>query len=210
MNRRDPATTRAQERSHLGLPREQNVLRTFHIPKPVAGSRGVCVDIRLEALQYANQFSVAAAARKFNVSKASIYRWTEQIDPLQMTGNQSRVILTGLDQFLLSVCIFLHPRSTADKQATFIIANGGARAYNHPDISRRLKELGVTRKLCALEAHQAFTPRNLLRARLFWTEGPRLGVLGVPRYQLTDTDEAKFNLSKCETRRGVSYTTHHC
>ena len=75
MNRRDPATTCAQERSRLGLPREQNVLRTHHIPKPVAGSRGVCVDTRIEALQYANQFSVPAAARKFNVDKSTIYRW---------------------------------------------------------------------------------------------------------------------------------------
>ena len=210
MNQRDPATTRARERSRLGLAREQNILRTRHIPKQVAGSRGVSVETRVEVLQYANQFSVAAAARKFNVSQSSVYRWTRRVDPLQMTGNHSRVVLTGLDQFLLTICIFLHPRSKADEQATFILANGGARAYSRQEISKRLKELGVTRKICTLEAYQAFTPRNLLRAHLFWTNGPRLGVLGVPRYRLTDTDEAKFTLSKCETKRGVSYTTNWC
>ena len=204
---KDPTTEQAHQRSRLGFTRETNILRTKHSPKPTSGSRGVSLEIRNDVLQYANQFTVAAASRKFNVNASSIYRWIIRMDPLQMSGNKSRVILTGLDQFLLIMCIYLHPRSKADQQAAFILANGGGEAYSRQDICRRLKELGVTRKVCSLESFQAFTPRNLLRARLFFTEGPRIGVRGIPRFKLTDTDEAKFSLVKIESKRGVSFST---
>ena len=97
-----------------------------------------------------------------------------------------------MDQFLLTLCIFINPRSKADEQAAFILANGGGAAYSRQDISRRLKELGITRKFCSLEAYQAYTARNRLRAQLFWLEGPRVGVRGICHYKLTDTDKAKF------------------
>ena len=122
---KDPTTERARQRSRLGLTRETNILRTKHDPKPTSGSRGVSLELRNDVLQYATQYTVAAASRKFNISSSSIYRWIIRMDPLQMSGNKSRVILTGLDQFLLTMCIYLHPRSKADEQAAFILANGG-------------------------------------------------------------------------------------
>ena len=203
----DPTTFRARERSRLGLSREINVLRTDHHKEPTSGAKGYSIEKRIACLQFVNQFSVAAASREFKVSKGTIYRWIERIDPLQMTGNNERVFLTGLDQFLLTMCIYLHPRSTADEQATFIYANGGARAYSRQQISKRLNELGVRRKKCSIEAYQAFTPRNRLRARLFFTRGPRLGIQGVRRFKLTDTDEAKFMISKFQSKRGWGYKT---
>ena len=204
----DAATERARERSRLGYTRERNVLRTKHIPRTTSGSRGVSIDDRSAILEHAIQLNVGAASRKYDVSQKSIYRWMERLDPIQMTGNRERVILTGFDQYLLTMCIYLHPRARADQQAAFILENGGAAAYSRQDISCRLKELKVTRKLCHLESYSAFTPRNVLRAKLFFTRGPRIGVLGVPWFRLTDTDEAKFTLIKVESKRGLSYTTH--
>ena len=128
MDKNDPTTLRAQERSRLGLPREQNILRTNHLKISHAGSRGVPIDEHIEVLQYANRFSVTAAARHYKWSKSSIYRWILRLDPLQMTGNKPHVILTGLDQFLLAMCFYFYPRSTANEQATFILANGGTEA----------------------------------------------------------------------------------
>ena len=87
---KDPTTERAHQRSRLGLTRETNILRTKHSPKPTSGSRGVSLEIRNDVLQYANQFTVAAASRKFNVNASSIYRWIIRMDPLQMSGNKSR------------------------------------------------------------------------------------------------------------------------
>ena len=94
----DAATERAKERSRLGYSREQNVLRTKHIPKTTSGSRGVSIDDRSAILQYAIEVSVPAAARKYDVSTRSIYRWMDRLDPIQMTGNQERASLTGFDQ----------------------------------------------------------------------------------------------------------------
>ena len=123
-----------------------------------------------------------------------------------MTGNKQWFVLTGLDQFLLSMGIYLYPRVSTDKLATFIFVNRGAQhAYSCQDMSKGLKELKVARKKYSLEAYQAFTPRNLLRARLFWERGPRIEVQGIRRFRLTDTDEAKFSLIKVESKCGWGY-----
>ena len=206
MDRLDRTDHRCKQRSRHGLGREQNLHRTNHLVEPTSGSRGVSIHKRIKVLQYATAYTVGAASRKFDVHPSSIYRWMRRIDPFQMTGNKERYILTGLDQFLLAMGIYLYPRASADELATFIFVNGGApNAYSRQDVSKRLKELNITRKKCSLEAYQAFTPRNLLRARLFWERGPRIGVQGVRRFRLTDTDEAKFSLIKVESKRGWGY-----
>ena len=96
----------------------------------------------------------------------------------------------------------------ADERATFIVANGGSRVYNRQTIYNRLSELEITRKKCGIEAHQAFTPRNLLRFRLFFTSPPRMGVANIRRFRLTDTDEAQFSLVKVESKKGYAFRRH--
>ena len=155
MDSYDATNRRCRERSRLGLDREQNLLRTNHLVDATSGSRGVSIHKRVKVVQYAHTYTVASAARKFDVHASTIYRWIDRIDPLQMTGNKSRYVLTGLDQFLLSMGIYLYPRASTDELATFIFVNGGAEhAYSRQDVSRRLKELGVTRKKCSLEAYE--------------------------------------------------------
>ena len=63
-------------------------------------------------------------------------------------------------------------------------------------------------KKCGIEAHQAFTPRNVLRFRMFFTSPPRMGVAHVRRFRLTDTDEAQFSLVKVESKKGYAFTRH--
>ena len=208
MNNRDPASHRAQERSRLGLTREDHVLRTEHDAAPTAGSKGVPKYLRESCLEYAVGVSVPAAARKFGVDETTIYRWFQRVDPYQMTGNKPRTNLVGYDQFLLSMSVFLYPRMDADKRAAFIVNNGGSRAYSRQVIYQRLKELEITRKKCGLESHNAFTPINQLRFRLFWSNPPRTGIANVRRFRLTDTDEAQFSLVKIESKKGYAFKRH--
>ena len=87
----------------------------------------------------------------------------------------------------------------ADKGATaFIVANNGWQAYSRQDLYHCLLELDIQRKQAGLESTKAYTPRNILRNKLLWSEAPRIGIAGVRRFWLTDTDEALFLLVKIE------------
>jgi hypothetical protein len=57
-----------------------------------------------------------------------------------------------------------------------------------------LSEFKLTGKQASTEAYQAFTPRNLLRAELFWSSPPPLGVVGVSQAKLIDVDECGISL----------------
>ena len=93
MNRNDPTDIRAKERSRLGLPREVESLRTNHEVEQKAGSKGIPLWKRWRIIEFAVEFSVAAASRKYEVSKASIWRWMERAEPYQQTGNYERRLL---------------------------------------------------------------------------------------------------------------------
>ena len=122
-----------------------------------------------------------------------------------MTGGKDRENLIGVDQMLLSICLYAYPEAQADEIAMFIYEHGGE-IYNRGTISRRMKELKMTRKAASTEAYQAFTPRNLLRAELFWTRPPPLGVFQIPRRQLVDFDECGIVLEQCNRSKGHSVT----
>ena len=204
----DPTDARAKERSRLGLSREEQTLRTNHENNPTSGSKGVSLQQRCIILNYAMEYSDKAAAEKFDCSERSIQRWKNRVEPLQMTGNRERHILVGLDQLLLTMSVYLYPSMNSDERAAFIYANGGSVSpYSRQDVSRRCKELGITLKKRSIEAYQAFTHTNRLKKELFFARGPRLGIRGVRRFRLIDTDEAQFSLVKVETKKGWGYKT---
>ena len=195
------------ERSRLGYSRDLQLSRTDHVADPRnGGSRGVPLATRLEVLDFVMAYNVPAAARQFGYHETTIYRWMQRVIPYRMTGNKERVNLVGFDQFLLTLAIFFYPRASADSHCAFILANGGGQAYSRNDLYKRCKELGLVRKRVNLEAYQAFLPRNLLKCQIFFEEGPRHGIRGVRRWQLTDTDEAKFCLIQMEKKQGRALT----
>ena len=200
-------TARAREQSCLGLSRELRTTRTEHDSEAKAGSKGVSLKKRWKVLEYAVAYSIPAAARKYDVSTRSIYRWMERAEPYQMTGNHEQQNLVGHDQFLLAMSIYLYPAMNSDKRAAFIYANGGGEAYSRQDLSKRCAELGITLKKRSIEANQAFTPTNLLKKHLFFSRGPRSGICGIWRFRLIDSDEASFSLVKIETKKGWAFKT---
>ena len=100
-----------------------------------------------------------------------------------MTGGTDKESLVGIDQLLMVLCVTIYPQAHLDEIAAFIFNEGGA-LYSNSLLSKRLKELEITKKKVSTEAHQAFLPANQLRTHLFWTEPPPLGVHGVVRAQM--------------------------
>ena len=94
----------------------------------------------------------------------------------------------GNDQLLLAVFFVIWPCGSADECAAFIFNEGGD-LYSRSEISHRLRELHVTRKVSSTEAYQAFLPINRLKLQMFFTMPPPFGILGVPRRKFIDVDE---------------------
>ena len=79
--------------------------------------------------------------------------------------------------------------------------------YSRQAISTREQEIGLTRKVGSTTANQAFTPHNLMRARLWWSQPYPVGVLGTPRQHMLDSDEAGLWIDKKNRTYGKSITT---
>ena len=122
-----------------------------------------------------------------------------------MTGGSERTDLVGKDQLLMSVCLSIWPDASLDQLAAFIFNNGGS-LYSREAISHRMKELKLTKKKASVEAYQAFLPINVLKAELFWSQPPPLGIVGLETRCLIDADE----MAVCLDETNKSYGHAHC
>ena len=130
-----------------------------------------------------------------DVSLSSIYRWLQRIQPYRKTGNTPTAKIVGIDQMFLALFVQIYPDGNADHAACFLYNNTG-NVYYQADISRRMRELKITRKRVSTEAYQAHLPVNILKAQIFWSQGPPVGVYGVRRFRLVDFDEFGIDLEK--------------
>lgn len=212
------ADERARARSQANLSRELHVRRDDNPPDPSrGGSRGFPLWYRQNVLNMVqNLGSVRAAADASNVSQATIYQWQNRVEPYRMTGGREREALVGKDQFLMAQFIYIYPSATLKEIAAFLYTNTG-NLYSDQLISRRLKDLDVTRKKASTEAYQAFSPQALLRLQLFFTRPPPLGVYGVRRRKLIDMDEFGVAIQDCNRSPGFSHRSlrirkpgHYC
>ena len=199
------STKAADVRARAGMSRELNTFRTNNNRHPKrGGSHGYPLWLRIEVLDHAFAHGINDASVHYDISKKSIRRWLHRLAPYQQTGNSERTVLTERDQILLALCLYLFPRLEDEDVCAFIYENGGG-LYSQQDISRRCRELRLTRKRSSLESSFAYSRRNVIRTNQFWTQGPRVGVYGVPRHKLIDVDEASFCLKKIERKYGRAY-----
>ena len=199
------STKAADVRARAGMSRELNTFRTNNNRHPKrGGSHGYPLWLRIEVLDHAFANGINDASVHYDISKKSIRRWLHRLAPYQQTGNSERTVLTERDQILLALCLYLFPRLEDEDVCAFIYENGGG-LYSQQDISRRCRELRLTRKRSSLESSFAYSRRNVIRTNQFWTQGPRVGVYGVPRHKLIDVDEASFCLKKIERKYGRAY-----
>jgi hypothetical protein len=116
----------------------------------------------------------------------------------------------------MSLFLVIFPDADAD-EITLFIYNHGGQVYERSEITKRMQELGLTKKIASTEAYQAFTPENVLKAELFWTSAPPLGVVGIPRRKLLDVDEFGIAIQRVNKKYGHSHSTirirkagHYC
>ena len=94
------------------------------------------------------------AGEDTKASQAFHYRWTGRLFPHGRTGNHAGTQIVGADLINLVVFLFAHPDATIDEIAAHLYNEGGD-MYSNQQISKRLKELGITKKIASVEAYQA-------------------------------------------------------
>ena len=208
LNDDDPADTRAITRSRLGLTRETQRFRTGHYPNPArGGTRGYPLWLRTIAIDILNESrSYILASQRIHCSTSSIRRWERRVLPYRMSGGRPREQLTGPDQLLLSICIYIYPAASSDEIAIFIYSNGGD-IYSRPQISDRCAELELSRKRSSKESFDAFSPASVRLRRWYTTLPPPLGMHNVPIHRGIDCDETGICLKKCSSNYGRGHKT---
>ena len=200
------ANERATIRSRAGLSRELEMPRDDNRPHPSrGGSPGYDLWLRHYCLDQIGNYGMEVV-EDLPCCRRTIYNWINRIHPFRSTGNQERTAIVGRDLLFLSIGLFAYPTSSEDELAAFI-ANQGGDIYSRQEISKRLADLELSKKIASTEAYDAFTPRNRLRVKLFWTRAPPLGVVGVETRRLINFDEFGMSLNKCNPNYGHSHTT---
>jgi len=157
LNDHDPANTRAITHSQLGMGCETQRFRTGHYSNPARGGRhGYTLWLRTKAVNLLDtQGSYCFAAHSAGCSISSVRRWERRILPFRIPGGRQRKSLTGADQLLLVICIFIFPEASLEEVVLFIHSNGGD-IYTHPQIAERCIQLNLTRKISSKESYDAF------------------------------------------------------
>lgn len=88
--------------------------------------------------------------------------------PYRKTGNLSRRKLVGTDLLNLVFFLIAHPDALLEEMAIFLYNEGATEVYSTSLISKRLKELGVSKKKASIEAFQALRPDVLWKEHCFW------------------------------------------
>ena len=204
----DPANTCAISRSARGLDREVEQRRTLNPPHPsLGGTRGYPTWQRARALATLYNFlNYDLAAATIGCSAISVRRWENRAMPHRMCGGVQKQSITGADQLLLSICLYIYPDASTDDICIFIIANGGA-VYNRQIVTRRCIDLGLTRKRSSREAYDTFSESSIRKALWFRSEPPPLGIRRVDMSSFIDIDETGFYLKSVSKKYGRGHTT---
>ena len=65
------------------------------------------------------------AGEAIDVSRRSIYRWADRLEPFRQTGNRERTTIVGVDLLSLVTYITAWPDATQDEMAVFIYNERG-------------------------------------------------------------------------------------
>ena len=122
------------------------------------------------------------------------------------TGNRDPVVLKGEDRFLLATYRVIFPKATANEIIAFIHAHSSApRLYSRSQNSECEQDLGLSRKVGATDAHQAFYPVNIQRRIDFWTTGYPTGITDSRFIDFIDMDEMSIELRDTNRKNGKAY-----
>ena len=192
----DPRQASEQQRRKDGLPRTLQITRTpKHHPR-IRGTRGYSVPTRQSQIWSSeNGFPLTASRR-------SIQRWNRRLHPYLSTGNHDREVIVGMEQYHLILFLIAWPDARLDEIIAYLANTGQGRVYSRSQVSRRMIELGLTKKVGSTEAKQASLPVNLFKREQFWNMAPPFGVHGCERRRLIDVDECGIELQRTNRKYG--------
>ena len=196
----DPRRVEEAQRRKAGLYRRLGITRT---PKPhprIGGSRGYTVEMRQSEMWSHNLGLPIVASRR------SIQRWNQRLHPFLMTGNRERNAIVGLEQYHLVLFLLAWPEARLDEIIAYLANTGTGIVYSRAQVSRRLEELGMTKKVGSTEARQASLPINLFKREQFWSMPLPFGVNGCERRRLLDIDECGIELQRTNRKYGHSFS----
>ena len=196
----DPRHVLERERRRAGLFRRLGITRT---PKPhprIGGSRGYTLEMR-ESEIWSSEHGYPLVA-----SRRSIQRWQRRLQPFIMTGNKESEVLVGIDQYHMILFLLAWPDARLDEICAYVANAGTGRVYTRSQISKRLNELGMSKKVGSTEAKQASLPINLFQTEQFWSQPLPFGINGCERRRLIDVDECGIELLKTNRKYGHSFS----
>ena len=167
------------------------------------GARGYAQEQRQRALV---AYAAGVALPLIGVSISSILRWQQRLAPHRMSGGRAQTRFRGGDLFLLILFREAWSKATADEVRAFIATHSATHhVYSRPDITAGEQRAGYKRKRGSTTANQAFAPHQLARRHNFWNMAFPYGVVGTPRADMIDLDEAGFTLETVNRRYGKAY-----
>ena len=191
----DPADLRVQACAELGLLRK--LAQPWRVePHPRGGgSSGYPVWSREEQLVRWN------AGEDTKASRSSLFGWQVCLFPHRCAGNHARTQIVGTDLIDLVVFFFAHPDATINEITAYLYNEEGD-MYSSQQNSKRLKELGITKKIASVEAYQAQAEAVQHRVYCFWNRAPPHGIVQVPHRMLIDADKFGVTIERCNRKRG--------
>lgn len=82
--------------------------------------------------------------------------------------------------------------------------------YSNSQISRAEKRLGLSMKAASSTSQEAYSPRNLLKRKMYWERQYPLGVAGETTADIIDIDEARFKLESGDRSYGKVAREFRC
>ena len=122
-----------------------------------------------------------------------------------MTGNKERDVIVGMDQYNLVMFLLAWPDARLDKIIAYLANTGDGRVFTRSQVSKRLAELGMSKKVGSTEVRQASLPINCFKREQFWSPPLPFGVKGCDRRRLIDIDECGIELQRTNMKYGHSF-----
>lgn len=86
--------------------------------------------------------------------------WDRRIIAYHMAGNRECEQLTGTNQLLLSICVFVYTEASSDESTAFVHSNGD-NIYSQPQTTDRCRERDLARNRASKQSYDTFSPASV-------------------------------------------------
>ncbi|KAK1735686.1 hypothetical protein QTG54_013849 [Skeletonema marinoi] len=157
------------------------------------------------------------AQKKFPVLQ-TCRRWLRQhlmrghVLPKRKTGNKVATReITGEALVQLALYRVVRPHARLYEVRAYL-ANRfpNVKPYSNSQICRAEQRLGLSRKAASSTSQEAYSPKNLMKRKMYWEYPYPLGVAGEKTADIIDIDEARFKLESADRSYGKVAREFRC